>query len=183
MLDIGGWEIFLILALALIIVGPKDLPMLVRKVGTWVGKARSMARDFQSGMNEAAREMELDELKKTADVGNSLRDEGRRINSDVRRSFDVNGRNSGAASTSRSATSAAPATGQAEQTARAPAAASTNASPAAVRAAGLERRAPERATETVGSSVDRRPPPDARASEDDAVLTSFQRGLRDSGRG
>lgn len=88
MLDIGGWEIFLILAIALIVVGPKDLPVLVKKVGQWVGRAKAMARDFQSGMDEAAREVELDEVRKAADVRSIVDDETRKINSDLRSSVE-----------------------------------------------------------------------------------------------
>ena len=56
MFDIGGWELLVLAALALIIVGPKDLPSLVRNVGRWVAKARGLAREFQQGMEEAARD-------------------------------------------------------------------------------------------------------------------------------
>lgn len=66
MFDIGGWELFLIGAVALIVVGPKDLPRLVRNVGKWVGKARALARDFQTGMEDAAREADLQDVAKTA---------------------------------------------------------------------------------------------------------------------
>ena len=62
MLDIGFMEIFVIGALALIIVGPKDLPGLLRTVGQFVAKARGMAREFQSSMEEAAREADLGDV-------------------------------------------------------------------------------------------------------------------------
>ena len=51
MFDIGWSELMIIGVVALIVVGPKDLPMMFRKVGNFVGKARGMARDFQSAMN------------------------------------------------------------------------------------------------------------------------------------
>ena len=58
---IGGLEILVIGLLALIVVGPKDLPLLLRKVGKAVGKARAMAGEFRSSFDELARQSELDE--------------------------------------------------------------------------------------------------------------------------
>ncbi len=54
MFDLGFTELLLIGVVALIVVGPKDLPMLFRSVGRFVGKAKGMAREFSSAMNEAA---------------------------------------------------------------------------------------------------------------------------------
>ncbi len=54
MLDLGWSELLLIGIVALIVVGPKDLPVLFRNVGQWVGKARGMAREFSRAMNDAA---------------------------------------------------------------------------------------------------------------------------------
>lgn len=61
---IGGLEILVIGLLALIVVGPKDLPLLLRKVGKAVGKAKAMANEFRSSFDEMARQSELDELRK-----------------------------------------------------------------------------------------------------------------------
>lgn len=61
---IGGLEILVIGLLALIVVGPKDLPVLMRKVGQAVGKARGMANEFRASFDEMARQSELDELRK-----------------------------------------------------------------------------------------------------------------------
>lgn len=61
---IGGLEILVIGLLALIVVGPKDLPLLLRKVGRVVGKARAMANEFRSSFDEMARQSELEELRK-----------------------------------------------------------------------------------------------------------------------
>lgn len=63
MFDIGWQEIFVIAVLALIVVGPKDLPQAIRTISTWIRKARGMARDFQSGVNDMVREAELDGIK------------------------------------------------------------------------------------------------------------------------
>lgn len=61
---IGFSEILLIGLAALIFVGPKDLPMLMRQVGQFVGKGRRMAREFQAAFDDIARQSELDELRK-----------------------------------------------------------------------------------------------------------------------
>lgn len=63
MFDIGWQELFIVAVLALIVVGPKDLPQAIRTITTWIRKARMMARDFQSGVNEMVREAELDDIK------------------------------------------------------------------------------------------------------------------------
>jgi sec-independent protein translocase protein TatB len=61
-------EILIIGALALIVVGPKDLPILMRKVGQFVGKMRSMAAEFRASFDELARQSELEELRKEVDA-------------------------------------------------------------------------------------------------------------------
>lgn len=64
MFDLGWTELLVIGIVALIVVGPKDLPVLFRNVGRWVGKARGMAREFSSAMNEAADQAGVNEIKK-----------------------------------------------------------------------------------------------------------------------
>ncbi len=56
----------LIAFVAVVIVGPRDLPRLVRSVSSYIRKARTIARDFQSSLEEVAREAELDDLRKEA---------------------------------------------------------------------------------------------------------------------
>ncbi len=64
MFDIGWSEMAIILLVALIVIGPKDLPRVARTAGRWIGKARAMARDFQRSLEDMAREAELDEIRK-----------------------------------------------------------------------------------------------------------------------
>lgn len=61
---IGGFELVLIAIIALLVVGPKDLPLMMRKVGQFMGKARQMASEFRASFDEMARQSELDELRK-----------------------------------------------------------------------------------------------------------------------
>lgn len=65
MFDLGGGEMLLIGIVALVVVGPKELPALFRTVGQFTGKARSMAREFTSAMNAAADQSGMSELNKT----------------------------------------------------------------------------------------------------------------------
>ncbi|MEK0085235.1 Sec-independent protein translocase protein TatB [Benzoatithermus flavus] len=62
-LDIGWSEMALILMVALIVIGPKDLPRVARQIGRWTAKARSMAHEFQRSLDDMAREAELQDLK------------------------------------------------------------------------------------------------------------------------
>lgn len=68
MFDIGGTELLVIGVVALIVVGPKDLPVLFRRTGEFVGKARGMAREFSSAMNQAAKESGMGDVKKTIET-------------------------------------------------------------------------------------------------------------------
>src|SRR5690349_5252757 len=64
MLDMSWGEIMVIGAVALIVIGPKDLPKALRTVGQVTGKLRRMAAEFQGQFNEAMREAELDDVKR-----------------------------------------------------------------------------------------------------------------------
>ncbi|HEX8578189.1 MAG TPA: Sec-independent protein translocase protein TatB [Allosphingosinicella sp.] len=64
MFDIGYSELLVIAVVALIVIGPKDLPRVMRTVGQWVGRARGMARHFRSGVDTMIREAELEEMEK-----------------------------------------------------------------------------------------------------------------------
>ena len=75
MFDIGWSELVVIGVVALIAIGPKELPGVLRMVGQWMGKARKMASEFQGQFNEAMREAEMADLKKTFDdVGDAAKD-------------------------------------------------------------------------------------------------------------
>ena len=65
---IGGFEILVIGIVALLVVGPKDLPLLMRKIGKVMARARAMANEFRSSFDEMARQSELDELRKEVEA-------------------------------------------------------------------------------------------------------------------
>ena len=67
MFDIGWSELLLIAVVALVAIGPKELPGVLRMVGQWMGKARRMAAEFQGQFQEALREAEMADLKKSFD--------------------------------------------------------------------------------------------------------------------
>ncbi len=64
MLDIGWPELMVVAVVTLLVVGPKELPRVLRTVMHWVRKAREVARDFQSGLDDMVKEADLDDLKK-----------------------------------------------------------------------------------------------------------------------
>jgi sec-independent protein translocase protein TatB len=64
MFDVAPTELLLVIVVALVVIGPKDLPKAMRFVGKWMGKARGMARHFRSGLDTMMREAELEELEK-----------------------------------------------------------------------------------------------------------------------
>jgi sec-independent protein translocase protein TatB len=67
MFDIGWSELVVIAVVALVAIGPKELPGVLRMVGQWMGKARKMASEFQGQFQEAMREAEMADLKKGFD--------------------------------------------------------------------------------------------------------------------
>ena len=64
MFDIAWSELALIAAVALIVIGPKDLPRVMRNLGQWTRRARAMAAEFQRNLDDMMREAELDEIRK-----------------------------------------------------------------------------------------------------------------------
>ncbi|MDR3510861.1 MAG: Sec-independent protein translocase protein TatB [Caulobacteraceae bacterium] len=61
-------EILIIGALALIVIGPKDLPIMMRRIGQFVGRMRNMAAEFRASFDELARQSELDELRREVEA-------------------------------------------------------------------------------------------------------------------
>jgi sec-independent protein translocase protein TatB len=81
MLDMSWGEVMVIGAVALIVIGPKDLPRALRTVGNMTGKIRRMAAEFQGQFNEAMREAELDDVKRQIQgVNDSVTSSGKPFN-------------------------------------------------------------------------------------------------------
>jgi sec-independent protein translocase protein TatB len=83
--EVGGLEYIIIAAVALIVVGPKDLPVMLRKLGQWVGRLRAMAAEFRASFDDMARQSELDELRREVEAmrqsqGNLLTAETAEVN-------------------------------------------------------------------------------------------------------
>ena len=64
MFGVDSSELLIVAVVALLVIGPKDLPRVMRHVGQWVGRARGMARHFRSGFDTMMREAELEEMEK-----------------------------------------------------------------------------------------------------------------------
>lgn len=77
MFDIGGIELLIIGIIALVVVGPKDLPRLVRSASGVFRKIKALSREFRSGLDDLAREVDVNEFVKDADLDpfQDLRDE------------------------------------------------------------------------------------------------------------
>lgn len=75
MFDIGWQELFLVAIIALLVVGPKELPRALKTVTGAIRKVRGMARDFQSGLDDIVRESDLAEMRREleAETGGDLR--------------------------------------------------------------------------------------------------------------
>jgi sec-independent protein translocase protein TatB len=75
--DVAWSELMVVGAVALVVIGPKDLPKVMREVGKFVNQGRTMARSFRSGFDEMMRESELDDIRKQtqtqmAEIENSI---------------------------------------------------------------------------------------------------------------
>jgi sec-independent protein translocase protein TatB len=75
MFDFGWSELAVIAVVALVVIGPKDLPKVLRTAGFWMRKVRSIASEFQSSIEQMAREAELDELRKQVEDANKAKQE------------------------------------------------------------------------------------------------------------
>jgi sec-independent protein translocase protein TatB len=99
MFDISWSEILIIGIVALLVVGPKELPALLRTVGKYIGIVKKQAAEFRAQFDEAMREAEIDQLKKDmenikSDTETALRDAERSVETemgDAKREFDAAG--------------------------------------------------------------------------------------------
>ena len=95
MFDLGWTELMLIAGVAVLVISPKDLPRAMRTVGNYVGQLKRMARGFQSQVNEALREAELDDVKKTVesigkiDPVGDIKKEIRKVDADLRKDLTL----------------------------------------------------------------------------------------------
>ena len=71
--DLGWSEILLVGVVALVFIGPKDLPKALRVAGFWVRKARNLSREFQSSIDQMIRESELDEMRQDLEKSQRIR--------------------------------------------------------------------------------------------------------------
>lgn len=91
MLDIGSWEFLIVIVIALVVIGPKDLPALVRTVSQWIRRVRSLAREFQSGLDDMAREAEVDKIAREFEAEIDPGGFARSVKDDIERSIDPGG--------------------------------------------------------------------------------------------
>ncbi|NWG26280.1 MAG: twin-arginine translocase subunit TatB [Pseudorhodoplanes sp.] len=97
MFDIGWSELLVIGVVALIAIGPKELPGVLRMVGQWAGKVRRMASEFQGQFQDAMREAEMADLKRqfdeaastATDFGNSIASPLETVRKDVEKALDT----------------------------------------------------------------------------------------------
>lgn len=64
MFDIGASELLMIVIVAVVVIGPKDMPMALRTAGRWIGKMRKMSNHFRAGIDAMVREAELEEMER-----------------------------------------------------------------------------------------------------------------------
>ncbi len=86
MLDIGWAELAVVGVIVLIVVGPKELPRVLRSAGQWAGKARKIAREFQNSLDDMIRESELDTVKKDVEKATNFN-----IKKDIENASDPKG--------------------------------------------------------------------------------------------
>jgi sec-independent protein translocase protein TatB len=87
MLDLGWSELLIIGVVALIVVGPKDLPKMLRTLGQYAGRAKSIAREFQRSMDDAARQADIEELHEVKKGLDDMRDAQHKMQRDLSQSF------------------------------------------------------------------------------------------------
>ena len=87
MLDLGWSEILIIGVVALIVVGPKDLPKMLRTLGQYAGRAKGIAREFQRSMDDAARQADIEELREVKKGLDDMRGAQHKMQRDLSQSF------------------------------------------------------------------------------------------------
>ena len=93
MFDIGGWEFLIIIVVAIVVIGPKELPAALRTLTLWIRKGRELARDFQGSLDDLAEEVELDKITKEVqeEIGlNSLSNIEEDIKNSIKETVDQN---------------------------------------------------------------------------------------------
>ena len=99
MFDIGWTEILIVLGIAIVVVGPKELPKVLRTVGKWRGKASAYARDFQRQIEDAADQTKLDAVRKEiADANRELNEAKQNLGdqaTDVKNNIEQSGADDG----------------------------------------------------------------------------------------
>jgi sec-independent protein translocase protein TatB len=182
MFDIGWSEMAVILLVALIVIGPKDLPRVARTMGQWAAKGRAMAREFQRALEDMAREAELDKVK------NEIEKAGRtNIGKTIEKSIDPSGELSkafdpkadGATPRSKPASADRPAGAQAQpaQASSTPAAA---AAPAPAGNGGAAQTAEEPVRETAAAAPVKRRKPRARAGNGAGTAEDTKEPVRET---
>jgi sec-independent protein translocase protein TatB len=87
MLDLGWSEMLIIGVVTLIVVGPKDLPKMLRTLGQYAGRAKGIARDFQRSMDDAARQADIEELHEVKKGLDDMRDAQYKMQREMGQSF------------------------------------------------------------------------------------------------
>ena len=64
MFDIGATELLLIVVVAILVIGPKDMPLAMRTAGRWIGKIRKLSGHFRTGLDAMVREAEMEDMEK-----------------------------------------------------------------------------------------------------------------------
>ncbi len=83
MFDLGWQELFIIAALVIIVIGPKDMPRTLRAVSGWIRKGRELARECQGGVNDMVRQADLDDIKRQINTD--------RLTQEIKKQIDPDG--------------------------------------------------------------------------------------------
>lgn len=98
MFDIGGWEFMFIIILGIVIIGPKELPGALRNITLWIRKARGLAREFQSGIDDIVQEAEFEQIRQDVMEGSDPTGSIADFKNDINQALDPDGKIEGALS-------------------------------------------------------------------------------------